>query len=310
MKKSRAARSKPKPAKLTPSKHLKAIDEFWRVKEAAATKGSPAALRAAIRRPIKLLAEGDSWFDYPPHRDVIDWLKADWGYNIENVAKAGSSAYAMAYGPDDDGFWDFLNRDPSQLDECVRLLEKHRPDGFLLSAGGNDIAGPEFVILVNHILAQPSGLNKKVLLGVIEDSLRPAYDHIIQVIRAKANQIGLGDIPIFLHGYAYPFPDGRGVLGRFPWNVGPWFDPSFSLKGYPRGSDADLKLRRAVTNELMDGFNAMVAKIATDYAKVHYIDLRPLLKNIGDWSNELHPTVDSFKAVAKTFHETITKVIQ
>lgn len=302
-------RSKLVPTHLTAAAHLAAIDEFWKVKEKAASKVKKVAVRAD-KKPIKLLAEGDSWFDYPPHRDIIDWLKSDWGYKIENVAQAGSAVFEMAYGPDNDGFFDFLNRDPSQLDECVKLLEDERPDGFLLSGGGNDIAGPEFIILINHIMAQPTGLNVKVLAGVIEDSLRPAYDHIIQVIRAKAKAIGLGDIPIFIHGYAYPWPDGRGVLGRFPWNVGPWFDPSFSLKGYPRKSAAELNARRAIASQVMDGFNLMLAKIAKDYANTHYINLRPLLRNQNDWSNELHPTADGFKAVAKKFHETISKVIR
>jgi hypothetical protein len=35
-----------------------------------------------------------------------------------------------------------------------------------------------------------------------------------------------------LHGYDYPVPDGRGVLGGGGALPGPWLDPAFRAKGF------------------------------------------------------------------------------
>jgi hypothetical protein len=44
-----------------------------------------------------LLAEGDSWFDYPLH-DVLRLLEDDFGYDVESVAHKGDRVEEMAYG--------------------------------------------------------------------------------------------------------------------------------------------------------------------------------------------------------------------
>ena len=42
----------------------------------------------ATSKNIKIVAEGDSWFDYPLSKDIIDWLAIE-GYAIKNLAKHG-----------------------------------------------------------------------------------------------------------------------------------------------------------------------------------------------------------------------------
>src|SRR5262249_28750319 len=56
--------------------------------------------RAAVRaRRFSLLAQGDSWFDYPPGTDLIDCLHSNHGHMIVNIAVAGSTLNDEAYGP-------------------------------------------------------------------------------------------------------------------------------------------------------------------------------------------------------------------
>ena len=57
-----------------------------------------------------LIAEGDSWFDYPLH-DVLEMLEDDFGYDVESVAHKGDRVEDMAYA---DG----------QFEELARRLEK------------------------------------------------------------------------------------------------------------------------------------------------------------------------------------------
>jgi len=39
-------------------------------------------------------------------------------------------------------------------------------------------------------------------------------------------------IPVVVHGYDYPVPDGRGFLGGFGFLPGPWLQPGFHRKGF------------------------------------------------------------------------------
>ena len=71
------------------------------------------ALAAAARRPKRglLIAEGDSWFDYPFY-DVLGLLEAE-GYEVESVAHRGDTLEDMAH-------------DPGQVERLTRAFEKVR----------------------------------------------------------------------------------------------------------------------------------------------------------------------------------------
>ena len=59
-----------------------------------AQRGAEAAPLAAVlaatprKRIFRLLAQGDSWFDYPPGTDLVDCLHRDHGHEIVNIAVA------------------------------------------------------------------------------------------------------------------------------------------------------------------------------------------------------------------------------
>ncbi|MBI5590764.1 MAG: hypothetical protein HY881_09800 [Deltaproteobacteria bacterium] len=44
-----------------------------------------------------LVAEGDSWFDYPMH-DILKLLEDNHGYDVESMAHKGDPIEVMAYG--------------------------------------------------------------------------------------------------------------------------------------------------------------------------------------------------------------------
>ena len=63
--------------------------------------------------------------------------------------------------------------------ELTRMLEKLLranvvPKAILLSGGGNDVAGDEFGMLLNHERSPVRGLNGQVLAGVIDERVRSA----------------------------------------------------------------------------------------------------------------------------------------
>jgi lysophospholipase L1-like esterase len=258
--------------------------------------GIPAKTRAFLGPPAGsgvLMAEGDSWFDYPFH-DVLQMLEDDYLYDVESVAHKGDCVEDMAHAG-------------GQFEEFARRLEKllradKVPRAILLSGGGNDIAGDEFPILLNHAASGLPTLNADIVRGVIDVRLRSAYARIISGLTTISKAYLNRPIPIVTHGYAYAVPDGRGFLGGFWLLPGPWLRPGFQKKGY-----ADLRVNRAVVADLIDRFNEMLEEVSASpqFAHVHYLNLRKTLKNDAaykqHWANELHPSRAGFQRVTKEF---------
>ena len=294
----------------TGRRQAEAIIEFRNrelVKRAAAIAGAPKLMRResmftpkmdAVRalgpqaRDV-LIAEGDSWFDYPLH-DVLRLLEDHHGYDVESVAHKGDRVEEMAYA---DG----------QLEEFTRRIEKllrwaSVPRAILLSGGGNDVAGEEFGMLLNHASSAIAGLNDSVVEGVINERAKTAYITIISRVTSICEQRIGRLLPIVIHGYDYPVPDGRGFLGGWGMLPGPWLEPGFREKGYAQMED-----RIRLTRDLIDRFNAMLEVVAAlpSFGHVNYLNLRGTLSAAGDykedWANELHPTAEGFEKVTAKF---------
>ena len=263
---------------------------------------------AATEKKYQLLADGDSWFDYPLGKDVLDYLNNFFKHPVTKLAKAGSTLNELVYGPDE-----LFTSDPSQgktrLTMVVEKLRKQRFDAFLFSGGGNDIAGPEFFSFINHAASELPNPNRSVLDGVVNGTFRKAYEDMIEVLLAEAKNLGIR-LPIFVHGYDYPWPDGRGAVAL--GIIGPWFEESFRKKGFPTtgGSDPDLGRRRTIVAEFIKALNVMLDSLQTKYiGKVFKVDLLGTLPNRADWANELHPTNTGFAAVAWKFNNRLYEVL-
>lgn len=62
--------------------------------------------RGPVLDPGPVVAEGDSWFDYPPHRDILDHLVDLYGWRVRRLSRAGDTLENMVLGtgsgsPDD-----------------------------------------------------------------------------------------------------------------------------------------------------------------------------------------------------------------
>jgi lysophospholipase L1-like esterase len=168
-----------------------------------------------------LIAEGDSWFDYPLN-DVLRILEDEYGFDVESVAHKGDRVEDMAYSG-------------GQFEEFARRLEKllrqqRVPNAILLSGGGNDIAGDELAVLLNHARSGLPTINDDVVRGVVDVRLRNAYAFLISGLTEITRHYLERPVPILLHGYDYPVPDGRGFLGGWGPLPGPWLQPSFNRK--------------------------------------------------------------------------------
>ena len=254
------------------------------VKRVKVTRHMALAVVARATTRGWLIAEGDSWFDYPG-TDLLDALHQS-GYDIESVARAGDRVEMMAFGR-------------GQLDGFAAAVEKvigngHTPKAILLSGGGNDIAGSQFGFLINHAGSPKQGLNDSIVRGVIEERIAGAYVWIIQAITDLCQKMLGQKVRIILHGYGYPLPDGRGVLGGWGPLPGPWLRPGFIEKGFDSLSQNTDTMR-----VLIDRFNTMVQGVAGQFAHARYVNLRTVLPPAKPlWANELHPVERGFRLAA------------
>ena len=262
------------------------------------------ALAAAAGKPKLglLIAEGDSWFDYP-FCDVLELLEGE-GYEIESVAHRGDNLEDMAH-------------DAGQVEQLTKVFEKVRergkkPRAILLSGGGNDIAGDEFKMLINHANSGLPALNATVADGIIRERLRTAMASLVGVVTTLSESHFGEKARVVMHGYDYPVPDGRGWLGGSWILPGPWLEPGFRRKGHvaekPRDKQAVLGANARVLRDVIDRYNVMLSGLVGDLAAaglshVRYVDLRGTLSASlpsgyrTDWGNELHPTKTGFAKV-------------
>jgi len=270
-----------------------------------AAAAAPVAATAALTTAGYLVAVGDSWFAYPIH-NVLTKLEDNFGYNVESTAHNGDPIEAMV-------------SHVGQLDKFARLLDKIKglgatPHAVLISGGGDDVAGAEFGMLINNFDLSDSGWNLQVLAGVIDERVATAYRKMIFAVNHLCQAEFGSPLPIVVHGYDYPVPDGRGFLGGWGPFPGPWLKPGFDEKLF-----TNLQQNTGMMKTLIDRFNTMLQTVAKGFSSVNYVDLRGTLSTGANykafWANELHPTGDTlfgdkdgFLAVAKKFEAVLSKL--
>ena len=283
----RAAALKTKPKRLLPQRTREIDESLLRAVGEAQTAGV-------------LIAEGDSWFDYPLN-DVLRMLEDYHAYEVESVAHKGDRVEEMAYGI-------------GQLEELTRTLEKLLrqsviPKAILLSGGGNDVAGDEFGMLLDHAQSAVPGFNDQIVSGIIDQRVKIAYVTILSAVTQICEERLNRKLPILVHGYDYPVPDGRGFAGGWWFLPGPWLEPGFREKGYAKMTE-----RIRLMKQLIDRFNSMLKDIAamTEFPHVTYINLRSTLSTGANykqyWANELHPTEKGFELVTDRFATALDKL--
>jgi hypothetical protein len=250
-------------------------------------------------QPLNLLADGDSWFDYPlggpapdMHSDVIASLRgllAD-GSTILSLAHFGDAAHDLMLGQK-------LIRFVTALNDAAN----GRFDAILFSGGGNDLAGDQFVKWLTSFAEAGGdpmhGLNEAALAGVLDD-VRGAYLSLIQT----RDRLAPG-APIFGHGYDFAWPTGKGA----PCGVGPWLRPSLARQGCMDGEPLSAVERGArIIGDMLSRFARMLAALAANPANnLVLVPTHAVLDPQTEWANELHPTPAGFAKVAGLFADAL-----
>jgi len=229
----------------------------------------------------RLLTEGDSWFDYPPHPNIVDWLEAEGHWAIKRLEKSGDTVANMA--------------SDTNLSVLRSIARREKPTCILLSGGGNDLFVP---------IPESSDLKWIFRLLLDFDSTKTAAEHLSPTVwDMKRTEIRLAYVrlidalgsfaPIVIHGYDYLIPSGeRAKYDGFRVS-GPWILPSMRAHNI-----VDPSFQREILRVLIDGFNQVLEALERAFpTSVIYVDLRGTLDPNHDWMNEIHPTEQGFRMV-------------
>lgn len=271
------------------------------LKRSLPSNGAAPVRAQRVRGPlagVPVVAEGDSWFSFPPGIDILDHLEARHGIALHKFARAGDTLGNMILGPVGSG---------AGLFAVLRALRDVRPRFLLFSGGGNDVVGANLPTFLNHAGTGLPPLRAEVaryFIGtVFRTMLLKMIDETSAALPAQAPPL-----QIVMHGYAPPYATGRGV-GIFGFNfVGPWLKPAFDAAAIPEDQ------RRPVLIALVDLFNDMLADVQRERPNFHALRLYgggPHDAGIraADWRDELHLTNARYRAVAAVFAGAMTRLL-
>jgi hypothetical protein len=244
------------------------------------------------RSNITLVAEGDSWFDYPVGVDIIDFLRIYYKYKTVNLSHYGDKLLKIIYGNE-------KNNKEKNLDFINETLIKSKSKTLLFSGGGNDIAGEALEVFLHYFQSdmQPKDVVNYSTLVMFLEELKTGLVYLINNIDAK----------ILMHGYGYPVPNGNPVLrlfGAIPL-VGPWLQPAFRNRGI---EDSNLTLRIEIMKIIIDEFNNILIKLQSEHPeKFYFIECRNIIDPF-DWINELHVNNNCYKKIADKFFKKLKEL--
>ena len=250
---------------------------------------------AVVNRPLVMLAQGDSWFDYPLTGNGFPFVDTDVIAQLRRIGAMPPTILNLAHHGD-------AATDEMSLPKQQRMIAALRnkanwldgkPDAILFSAGGNDIAGDQFCIFLDFNDGHAAGLNKNRFtkaLGMVEACYLDLF--------ALRDRVAPG-VPIFGHCYDFPIPNGA-----HPSCVGPWLKPSLDFCNWTVAKGT------VIVHDALAAFRDVVKRLADVPANnFHLVDTQGTLKP-ADWANELHPDPAGFKKIAQKFADALKAKLQ
>jgi deferrochelatase/peroxidase EfeB len=269
----------------------------------------------------RLLTWGDSWIVNPYPQPVQgQWDYAVFlrqqGYSIAlepQRARAGMALSEMAAiaANDPDSFYSDVRR---------ALIERQQrgtplPRAIVLDGGGNDVHRGSLPSdgwlskMLNRrgaVDAQGQALpwfKEAVVLEFIDGVLAGYWQQVLD----RLTGITQGEIPILVHGYDHPIPDGRAYFGN-------WLERTITgVYGYDAQTEG-----RVIMKTLIDRLNHMLEVVTQRYPsrlRVHHVKLTGTLAAQPGfeadytqfWVNELHPNDRGFAVLAQVMDRAIAQ---
>ena len=244
--------------------------------------------------PVRILAEGDSWFDFPlgggllKKGDVIAQLATLIPFPILNIAVRGDEVRQM------------LGVEQRQRLEALLQNKDYDFNTLLFSGGGNDIVGNPFCLwLRSHASVQgdhTQAVDEPALahaLGIIQTGYEQLFDLRDEILSATPNR----RIVVIIHGYDFAVPSGKGVCG-----YGPWLKPSLDYRGWTNPTQA-----KSIVKNVLSRLSGLLMSLASRRHDVFFVETQGTLA-AKDWNDELHPKGPGFKQIAIKFVDKLREV--
>ncbi len=226
---------------------------------------------------VRIVAEGDSWFQYPLIlKDTIDQLidRDNFQYAIYGLSEAGD-----------------LLSNILREDEISEALNRENPDVFLISGGGNDMVGDGRMATMVHEFSA----NRKA-----ENYPNDKFDEFLTELERLYRDLFtrvLTDHPhlkIVCHGYDNAIPQKGSWLGK------PLISQGITAK----------TLQKQIVAVMIGRFNDTLKKIVSDFpGSVYHVDCQKVVGSLSKWHDELHPKNEGYLKVARKFDEVIKKAL-
>ncbi|MDY7093706.1 MAG: hypothetical protein SX243_12110 [Acidobacteriota bacterium] len=232
-----------------------------------------------------IVSEGDSWFSFPIHANLIDHLDemAQRRINLLRLESSGDKALQIIGG--------------KQKAKLAKYLKRYPVQALLFSGGGNDVVGRDLLPLLNQ---RETGMTWRQCINEETtqarfSAIRSTYLDLVHLRNENKSQCRL-----YIHSYDWAIPSGRTAGTFWGLRVGPWMKPYLEQKGIEEPTDQGHIIRF-----LLATFHEMLEEIA-EKPGVVLVPTHGTLEE-SDWNDELHPTRRGFEKLAEKFRAELRK---
>ncbi|HLK30749.1 MAG TPA: hypothetical protein VKT28_19385 [Puia sp.] len=290
------------------------------------TKKMKSGFRGKSPNNKVILAEGDSWFNYPIIlTDIIDRISMEKNFAVYSLASGGDWLLNMLTGR-----------------HYVEELSILHPDVFLISGGGNDLVGSRRLAAVLESKPGDEYLHSSWAQQLIENAdgkfiplnrddfnegvryLSKDFFALLMFFHLQYYSLIHGilksgkflNIQIITQGYDYPIPSSKiGGLKIWRWYIpfvrkflghSSWLSTPMKIRGITNED-----LQRKILYSIIYLFNEMAIQLGASINEefpdsVFHIDSRGSVGN-GGWTDELHARPEHFLRTGEVFANCINK---
>ena len=247
------------------------------------------------RKRTRVIAEGDSWFAYPPKSiiggssNVIDYFKSKEKFNLLELARNGDEIVDILSG---ESKFNLLHK-----------IASTKIDFLLISGGGNDLVGAydfEYLLSKNTTGKTPSEFINKERLDRKISQISNAYYDLVDYCRIFSKN---KNIVVLTHCYGYAIPQNRPAEFLFGLiDSGPWMYPALKKLKIPK------KYWHGIVKIMINRLKRLYEKLQKDSnGKFFYIDSTKLISD-DDWIDEMHLKPKAFDRVASSLYELLVEI--
>jgi V8-like Glu-specific endopeptidase len=225
-------------------------------------------------RTPRIVAEGDSWFQYPfLLADIVDVLMEKYAVNC--ISAAGDTVENMI-----------------RSGEYLQAIADVSPALFVFSGGGNDLVGDGKLRAVLRDFSPDAGPNALIDDAIFNPILDEVIDGFETILRTCSRSFA--GLKVLSHGYDHPRNLERG----------PWIWPYMQERNIP------IDMARKIIAVLLDRFNNRLAELARRNPNfVHISVLGSVGDNVSSWYDALHPRDPGYRRAADRFIEVIDRLL-